>query len=189
MLLNYDSLSDSELTSKMSQGISEAFNTIYERHWKKLLNETHKRLRNMEVAEEVVQDVFATLWERRGKIEIRNLYAYLLTSVRYQVFMLYKKKQSTPFFEEPLEDMALSSLQTDSLVIEKELKSCIQFWHSMQPEKRAEIFRLKHFEDFSTREISEMLGISQKTVQNQLLTSMASLRDFLTKYMILMGLL
>ena len=173
----------------MSQGISEAFNVIYERHWKKLLNETHKRLRNMEVAEEVVQDVFANLWERRGKIEIRSLYPYLLTSVRYQVFMLYKKKQSTPFFEEPLEDMALSSLQTDALVIEKELKNCIHFWHSMQPEKRAEIFRLKHFEDFSTREISEMLGISQKTVQNQLLTSMASLRDFLTKYMILMGLL
>lgn len=189
MLLNYDSLSDAELTLKMSQGVVEAFNQLYERHWKKLLNETHKRLRNIEMAEEIVQDVFANLWDKRGKKEIRNIYPYLLTSVRYQVFMLYKKQKSTPFFEEPIEDMALSHLQTDSLVIEKELKHCIQFWHSMQPEKRAEIFRLKHFEEFSTKEISEMLGISQKTVQNQLITSMASLRDFLTKYMILLGLI
>ena len=100
--------------------------------------------------------------------------------------MLYKKGKTSPIFEEPLEYIALDSLQADSLLNVKELKSCISLWLSMQPEKRGEIFRLKYMEDLTTREISEILGISQKTVQNQLITSFTSLREFLTKLMIVL---
>ena len=85
--------------------------------------------------------------------------------------------------------MALSYLEADSLLNVKELKNCVAIWLTMQPEKRAEVFRLKYMEDLSTREISEHLGISQKTVQNQLITSFTSLREFVKKMMILLVLL
>jgi RNA polymerase sigma factor (sigma-70 family) len=180
---------DPELLIMMKQGSKAAFDEIYERYWKKLFNDTYKRLRKMEVVEEIVQDVFADLWAKREVKEIQYLYKYLLTAVRYTVFTTYKKNKATPYFEEPLEHMALSSLESDTLLNVKELQGCIAIWMTMQPEKRAEIFRLKYVEDFSTREISEMLGISQKTVQNQLLTSFNSLREFLKKFMILLSLI
>lgn len=187
-LAKYHSYTDPELVSYLQEGDKEAFDEIYERYWKKLYNETYRRLKHIELIEEIVQDVFAELWSKRAVRKIDNLYPYLLTCVRYQVFMLYKKGKSSPEFEVPLEHIALSDLQADSLFNEKELKGCIALWMTLQPQKRGEIFRMKYMEDLTTKEISELLGISQKTVQNQLLTSFSNLRDFLNKIMVLLSL-
>jgi len=182
-------VSDIELYNSMKAGSQKAYDQIYARYWQKLYTETHRRLKNVELVEEIVHDVFIDLWEKREKKQIEHLYRYLVTAVRYSVFTNYKKKKSLPYFEEPLEHMALSYLEADSLLNVKELKNCVAIWLTMQPEKRAEVFRLKYMEDLSTREISEHLGISQKTVQNQLITSFASLREFVKKMMILLVLI
>lgn len=188
-LSSYSLFTDAELILLLKKDDETAFEEVYERYWKKLYNDTYKRLRNVEQIEEIVQDVFTDLWLKRATKQIDQLYPYLLGAVRFQIFTLYKKGKSLPFFEEPLENMAQATLQADSLLYEKELKECIEIWLSMQPEKRREIFRLKYMEDLSTREISQILNISQKTVQNQLLTSFSSLREFLSRFMILMSLL
>lgn len=181
--LVYHAYSDEELTACLKEGDRAAFEEIYERYWKKLYNESFKRLRNMELVEEVVQDVFSDLWMKKEKKSIENVYAYLIGAVRYQVYMLYKKGQATPHFEVPLDHLLLSSLQADSLFKEKELKWCIAVWLAMQPVKRAEIFRMKYMDDRSTKEISKLLDISQKTVQNQLLHAFSDLRAFLNRIM------
>ena len=181
--LVYHAYSDAELTAYLTAGDRAAFEEIYERYWKKLYNETFKRLRNMELVEEVVQDVFSDLWMKKEKKNIENIYAYLIGAVRYQVYIRYKKGQAIPHFEVPLDHLLLSSIQADSLFKEKELKWCISVWLAMQPVKRAEIFKMKYIDDRSTKEISELLNISQKTVQNQLLHSFSDLRTFLNKIM------
>lgn len=181
----YRSFEDEELVNRMMIGDKLAFDEIYNRYWKKLYDDTYKRLKRAEQVEEIIQDVFADLWVKRAGKEIIKLYPYLLMSVRYHVFAIYRKGKTAPQFEEPLENMAFSSLQADSLLNEKELKGCIAIWLSMQPLKRGEIFRMKYVDEMSTREISELLGIAQKTVQNQLLTAFASLREFVTKMMMI----
>lgn len=181
--LVYNSYSDTELTSYLKEGDRAAFEEIYERYWKKLYNETFKRLRNMELVEEVVQDVFSDLWTKKEKKSIESIYPYLLGAIRYQVYMLYKKGKTTPHFEAPLDHLLLSSLQADSLFKEKELKWCIAVWLAIQPIKRAEIFRMKYMDDRSTKEISEAINLSQKTVQNQLLHAFSDLRIFLNRIM------
>ncbi|WP_367868013.1 RNA polymerase sigma factor [Pedobacter sp. WC2423] len=181
--LVYHAYSDAELTAYLTAGDRAAFEEIYERYWKKLYNETFKRLRNMELVEEIVQDVFSDLWMKKEKKNIENIYAYLIGAVRYQVYIRYKKGEAVPHFEVPLDHLLLSSLQADSLFKEKELKWCISVWLAMQPVKRAEIFKMKYIDDRSTKEISELLNISQKTVQNQLLHSFSDLRTFLNRIM------
>lgn len=170
---------DSELASQLFKGDLQAFDEIYSRYWLRFYNEAYKRLRNAELCEELVQDVFASLWINREKKLIDNLAAYLSTSVRYQVFMQYKKGKNMPVFEEPHEYMAEAYLQADSSLHAKELKKQIHSWLDMQPEKRREIFKMRFMEDLSTKEISEILGISQKTVQNQLTTATKSLKTSL----------
>lgn len=187
--LVYHSYADVELTAYLKEGDRAAFEEIYERYWKKLYNETFKRLRNMELVEEVVQDVFSNLWMKKEKKNIDNIYPYLLGAIRYQVYILYKKGKTSPHFEAPLDHLLLSTLQADSLFKAKELKWCISIWLAMQPVKRAEIFRMKYLDDRSTKEISEILHISQKTVQNQLLHSFSDLRAFLNRIMVFLYLL
>lgn len=181
-------LTDDELKSLLIQGSEAAFDEIYSRFWKKLYNEAYKRLHNPEQSEEIVQDIFIDLWTKRTQKEIDNLAAYLFTSVRYQVFMLYNKTQKLPYFEEPLDYIALSSEEADSGCFEKDLIAAVQNWLDQQPEKRREIFRLRYLEEMTTKEISEHLNISQKTVQNQLNTAQDSLRSSVSKLLFLTAL-
>lgn len=180
----YKSSTEAELVSYLKNGHKGAFDEIYERLWGRLLNDTNKRLRCIEQAEEIVQDVFVELWIKREKRDIIKLYPYLLQSARYQIYTFYKKKTTLPFFEVLLEDLSPTHLQADSLLLEKELQKCIELWHNQEPEKRAQIFRMKFHEDLSTKEISEMLSLAQKTVQNQVINYSASLKAFLAKIMI-----
>jgi RNA polymerase sigma factor (sigma-70 family) len=187
-MASFSGVSDSELLLSVKNGNQAAYNEIYERYWKKLYNETFKRLKDPARVEELVQDVFIDLWVSRARKNIVDLEKYLVVAVRYAVFTNYRRTKSIPNFEEPLEHLLLSDLQADSLVNVKEIKGCIAIWLSMQPERRAEIFRMRYMEDISTKEISLVLGISRKTVQNQLITSFKSLRDFLKKLMLLLTL-
>lgn len=182
-VINYQSQSDEELFRIMKMGDRAAFDVIYERYWQKLYSESHKRLKNTRQSEELVQDIFADLWAKRESKDIINLQRYLLSSIKYQVYALYRKEKNNPGFEEPLENMAFYNIHADTLLNEKELKGCVALWLDMQPVKRGEIFRLKYMEELGTRQISEVLHVSQKTVQNQLSTAYTSLRKFLNKMM------
>lgn len=178
-LLN--SYRDDELVILLTQGDEAAFSEIYERYWLKLYNESHKRLKDEDLCADVIQDIFADLWLNRDNKKIENLAAYLCTAVRYRVFSLYKKGKNTCALAEPIEFMVASASDPDSIFFEKEIRECIAIWLNMQPEKRKQVFTMKFSQDLSTREISKILNVSQKTVQNQFTTSLKQLRVHLGK--------
>ncbi|WP_442588768.1 RNA polymerase sigma factor [Pedobacter sp. AW31-3R] len=186
---NYPSKSDEELLALLKSGDKLAFDTIYSRYWKKLYAESYKRLKNHQQIQEMVQDIFSDLWVKKETKDILNLERYLYMCTKYQVFAVYRKEKNNPQFEEPLETMAYYTINADSVLNEKELKKYVSIWLLTQPEKRREIFRLKHIEDLSTSEIAAHLKISQKTVQNQLITSHNNLKVFLKKINYLLSLL
>lgn len=177
----YDSYDDCFLLARLKEGDESAFNEIYARYWRKLYDECYRRLRDNSWTSDILQDVFSDLWLSRATRNIDNLAAYLSQSARYQVFMQYKKHRRIPVLDEAIQALASAAQQTDNIFSEKELLECIAIWLDLQPEKRKEVFRLKFINDRSTREISELLNVSQKTVQNQFTTSLKSLRDYLTR--------
>jgi RNA polymerase sigma factor (sigma-70 family) len=182
----FNSFADNELIVLLKQGDEAAFSEIYERYWLKLYNESHKRLKDEALCADVIQDIFADLWLNREEREIENLAAYLCTAVRYRVFTLYKKEKHIETFAEPIELMVKAAADPDSIFFEKELRECIEIWLNMQPEKRKQVFAMKFGQDLSTREISEILHVSQKTVQNQFAISLKQLRVHLGKMITLL---
>lgn len=182
----YQSLTNSELLVYIKKSDKKAFNEVTKRYWKTLYAEAFKRCESHDKSNDIVQNVLCDLWEKREKREIINLEHYLKVAIRYQVLAIFRKERSMPRFEEPMEHMAVYYLQADSAINFKELTGCVQIWLTTVPDKRAEIFRLKNMNDLTTREISELLNISQKTVQNQLVTSAHSLRKFITKRMLIL---
>lgn len=172
---------DDELVILLGENDDAAFSEIYERYWLKLYNESYKRLKDKDLCADIIQDVFADLWLNREERKIENLAAYLFTAVRYRIFALYKKEKNIGAFVEPIEFMVVCASDPDSIFFEKEIRECIELWLSVQPEKRKQVFVMKFSQDLSTREISEILHVSQKTVQNQFTTSIRLLRVHLGK--------
>lgn len=186
MSVLYQSFSEDELLRAIKKDDILAFEEIYRRYWRKLYQEAFKRFADMEACEELLQDVFTDFWLKRHKNTVKQLYPYLYSSVRYNVYALYKKKNSLPKFEQPMEYMAQSEQETEGIVSVKQLTFFVEKWLSAQPEKRKEIFRLKFFEEMSTLEISKRLKVSQNTVQNQLNTAFKNLRITMSKFVSLL---
>jgi RNA polymerase sigma-70 factor (family 1) len=167
---------DKALLRLMANDDMAAFEQLYHHLWQSLFNAAHKRLKNVEQSKDIVQDVFADLWLRRGKVEIENLPAYLNTAIRFQVYKRIAAEKSTAAFLEPFESIATSPFDAGKNIADKELAELAKTWFDTLPEKRKAIFLLHFVEKLSTQEIAERLHISQKTVQNQIGTAVKSLR-------------
>ncbi len=177
---------DTELLELVAAGDRSAFESLYIRHWQALYNTAHKRLKNEEQCQDIVQDVFADPWLRREKVNAANLQAFLHTAVRYQVYKLVTRGKASDSFFEPFEAMLAGGKSADFDIHEKELHQLFQHWLQTLPEKRRAIFLLFYADNLTTQQIADKLNISQKTVQNQLGTAKDSLRQTLLPAMLLM---
>jgi len=175
--------SNESLLERLKMGDLDAFNVIYERYWSVLVNESFKRLNNMALCEEVVQDVFIDLWQQRAVRDIQNLEAYLRTCMKFKVFEVYKKNRRTKsMLEENLSLMKEYEISEYDQYAEKDLKSLIQAWIAHLPQKRKEIFKMRYLDELSTKEISEITESSQNTIQNHLGISIAKLRKLIIQH-------
>ena len=180
---DFESYHDNELVRLLLQDDKDAFDELYRRYWPILYNAAFKRLKSIDLSKDITQEVFIDLWLRRGKVEIENIQAYLLTAVRFQVLKLISLEKKNASFIEPFENMAISSFSADGEVIDKELAVLFESWLDTLPKKRKAIFVMHYIEKLSTKEIADRLNISQKTVQNQLGNAVQDLRLNITHYM------
>lgn len=160
----------------LAQDSRNAFEAIYDRYWEAMFNAAYKRLKDKELCRDIVQDVFTDLWMRRNQVTINHLKAYLLTAVRFQVYKLAAREKAGPSFYELYETLAASSFQAEEQVMEKEFFHFVKAWIDVLPEKRRKMLLLHTEEELSTREIARALAVSQKTVQNQLGSTIQRLR-------------
>lgn len=168
---------DKELLILISKDNSKAFEEIYRRYWDLLIDASYKRIKDIDNSKDIVQNVFIDLWNRRAKVEIENLAAYLNTAVRFQVFKLFSKKKASPVFLELFDTIITSQANPENNFRDQELSILFEAWLKCLPEKRKEIFLLHYLENLSTKEIAEQLQISQKTVQNQIGRATTDFRD------------
>lgn len=181
----HSSETDSHLITLLRNGDEEAFVEIYRRHWRKLYNAAYKRLKNADVCEDLVQNVFMDLWERRESVSILNLEAYLITAVKFQVIKISTSSRSKNHFIDLLETTLTSSFSTDYPLIEHELSELLRLWMAALPEKRRKIFIMHYMEGIDPLHIAEILGLSQKTVQNQLSIASGALKSQLLRVFLL----
>jgi RNA polymerase sigma-70 factor (ECF subfamily) len=120
-LSNFETYQDNELVHLLLQDDKNAFDELYRRYLPILFNSAFKRLKSIDLSKDIIQEVFIDLWLRRGRVQIENIQAYLLTAVRFQVLKLISQEKHNTSFIEPFENMAVSSLNADGEIIDKEL--------------------------------------------------------------------
>ncbi|WP_017257131.1 RNA polymerase sigma factor [Pedobacter arcticus] len=181
-----DILHEQTLLADLKLGCQDAFTQIYRKYWQVLYNAAYKRLGNKAHSQDAVQLVFTSLWDRRQKLEIQNISAYLHTAVKFQVFKQVARAPKTSEFLSAFENIITSPVATDDLVLEKEVLNLVKMWIEALPKKRKEIFLLHYNEGLPTDQIANKLNISRKTVQNQLNTANLALRLRLTQFLSLL---
>lgn len=180
----YHELPDIELVLLLKNEDECAFTALYKRYWQRMFNSAYKRLQDKELSQDIIQNIFSDLWERRKQLQIDNLPAYLHTAVRFQVFKQTSNRTVRSEFLDAFEETVVCPTQTDDQLLENETLDLFKSWVRALPEKRRKIFLLHYFEDKPTSEIADRLEISQKTVQNQLNTAAQLLRARLSEVLL-----
>lgn len=164
----------------LKQGDETAFSKIYKLYWTDLYNSAYKRLPEKERCQDIIQNVFIDLWNRKAELDLINPLAYLHTAVRFQVLKSIARSPKSNVFIQSIESELISPLKADGELLEREVKGLIELFIKALPEKRRKIFLLHYFEGLTTANISIQLNISQKTVQNQITTATHALKFRLT---------
>lgn len=170
-----------ELLQRMIEGDAESFRKIYECYQGKIFLFALRLTKSKSVAEEVVQEVFVRLWEKREKIKIeKNFSAYILTITKNLVLDGLKKAAYNKTIHQKIYQniQALQNASVDQL-IEKELARLHQQAIDRLSPQRKIVFMLSREEELSYEEIAEKLGISKNTVRNQMSDSLKSIREYL----------
>lgn len=187
MNIERNSAHDDALFDLLKQGDEAAFGKIYKLYWVELYNSAYKRLPEREKCQDIIQNIFTDLWNRKAELSLENPLAYLHTAVRFQVLKHIARSPKSSFFAESFENELISPLQADGMLLEREVAELVELFIKALPEKRRKIFVLHYFEGLSTAQIAVELKISQKTVQNQLTTATHALRLKLTHLFLLVS--
>lgn len=140
------------------------------------------------ICEEIIQEVFFSLWNKRKSLEItQSLKAYLFTAVKFQVLKhirtekLYSQYAANYFV---FQQNWVDNSNEESINLNN-LKNTIETEVAKLPEKCQQIFRLSRNEHQSIKTISDLLQISHKTVENQLTKALKHLRSSLGELLVL----
>ena len=178
-------LSDQELLRELRSGSHQAFSIIYQRYWKRVLLFANSRLHDTKKSQDLVQEVFVSLWTRRENLEINNLAGWLNACVVYSVLKMSTAERAKADFLTSINLFSAEAAPADNPVVSTELLKAFKDVVEKMPRQRKRIFQLRYEENLKTRQIAEQLNISQKTVQNQLLSSYKEIRSLLTRVLLL----
>jgi RNA polymerase sigma-70 factor (ECF subfamily) len=175
----YSEYSDQVLVQLLVGGDQGAFDQLYERHWFQLYQSAFYLLKDKDASKDIVQDVFLWIWQNRPTLNISNVRAYLKAAVRFKVANFIRSGNIRDSFYDEVARVQPhpASPSGEEMIALKELQQVIHEAICQLPDKCREVYRLSREEGLSNREIAERLGISIKTVENQMTIALKRLRS------------
>lgn len=177
---------DEALVRALAGGDEPAFAEIYERYWGPLHAHARRKLRCAHEAEEVVQDVFVALWDKRHTAAIEQLNAYLFSALKYRIIdrvraQLVRRAHAAAEPQRP----PAPDRGTEEAVAAADLSAALAASVNRLPGHAQQVFRLSRLEHRSVPEIAAHLRVSPKTVEYHLGRSLKLLRACLKEFLVL----
>jgi len=173
---------EQNLVNSIQDGNEEAFENLFFEYYATLCRFSKGYVGTVESARDVVQDVFIKIWSNREKFHIHtSVKAYLFQAVRnHSLNELEKRNRYQAFEEEYIRESNLK-LSPDTDENSEELTQVIWQIVEEMPEKRKTVFTLYREHGLSYKEIASILGITRKTVENQMGRALNFIRERLEK--------
>ncbi|GAB3267213.1 sigma-70 family RNA polymerase sigma factor [Larkinella harenae] len=176
-------LTDTELLDLLRDGDEQAFRELYDRYWYKMYVTAYRKLRRKEVAEELAQELFVMLWQKRDSLRISNVPAFLGVSLKnLMIDYIRRNIREEHYMEQLRQFFPAETFSTTETLQLNELSDAVQHALAQLPEKTREVFILNRFEHLTIREIAQRLNLSEKTIEYHLARSTAFLRQNLRDF-------
>lgn len=168
---------DLSLLRSLKQGEASAFEELYSRYWKKIYAIAWHRLGDEEDADDLVQELFISIWERRVEIDLKgNFEQYLIGAVKFKVISLIRnqavkegvfnelKKRMTEIEEAEVERAIYPDL-------DKTLNDAL-----LSLNENARMAFMLRSDNVSIKEIANQLGLREQTVRNYIADALVRIR-------------
>nr|WP_199076469.1 RNA polymerase sigma-70 factor [Pedobacter sp. ASV19] len=176
---------DHQLLERIRAGDKNAFETTFRKFYKKLRIYAYTFVKDNEDAEEIVQQVFCKIWERRDQLRLEGALQPLLYRSVYNesLSQLRHQKVKDTFQAYQTQHMEQRDLDVSHQLLAIELNQHIQRAIAELPEQCRTIFQMSRFEQLKYQQIADALNISIKTVENQMGKALKVLRIKLVEFL------
>ncbi|QPH40896.1 RNA polymerase sigma-70 factor [Pedobacter endophyticus] len=176
------------LFKKIEQGNKSAFNELFGLYYHKLLCLAMQYVKNLESAEEITSELFVKLWLKRANLpRVSNPQIYLYTSIKNACLNLIRSEKRRKLIFSPWSTAKPSvepAMVTDvSGLVDQELFRLLNEAVAGLPEQRRMIFIMIKEDGLKSKAVAEIMGVSIRTVENQLYKAVKSLADTLSTYL------
>jgi len=163
----------------------DAFDALVRAHYGRLCNFAHRYVDSRDVAEDIVQDVFARLWRQHDAFDVRDPLPYLYQAVRNRAVTYRRQRVVRDRWREQqtLRDDDRQEPDTASAVEVADLAEAVRRAIDALPERCRLVFTMSREQDLTYAEIARALGISVKTVETQMGRALKALRTLLAGYL------
>jgi RNA polymerase sigma-70 factor (ECF subfamily) len=160
---------DQLLWEGIKAGDEHALELLFKSYYASFCRSALRIVKEEAVAEELVSDVFYSIWSKRDSLDIRsNIRGYLSFSVRnHALNYLKSKKLGYVDLDEVSHQLEVSEDNPEHLLITEETLNAWERRISELPPQRQKVFRMNKLEGLTYKEIAERLSLSEKTVRNQ----------------------
>tara|TARA_R110002049_G_scaffold3795_5_gene27563 strand:- start:27304 stop:27894 length:591 start_codon:yes stop_codon:yes gene_type:complete len=178
--MSFKSYNDCDLLEQITLGNSSAFKFLHDTYSSKMFLYAFNVIKNKEVCEDIIQNIFLDFWTKRNSVNIKNIKSYLFRSVKYQIFNYFRDQKISN------EDIARLNIIDMSVNVSKkmeyhELEAAIHASVSTLPDRCRVIFELSRYQFKSNKEISEELQITVQGVKNQISKALIKIKKDLLK--------
>jgi len=181
--LDIYNLSDEVLCSLLNKGDEKAFETIYKNYWRKLYGFVFSQIGNKEDTEEILADLFLSIWNKRFDHKINNLRIYLFVSSRNLINRALRNKLNFEKYREfELLQKVFQTTEMEQIVDSVEFFKRLDTILAKMPEKTAVIFRLSKIDESPVKKIAEELQMSEKAVEYHITKSLKIMRKNFKNY-------
>lgn len=177
-LSSLSSNQDTILIDRLRSGDESALTELYNTFWQALFISAYNIIKDKELCEDIIQDIFMNIWHNREKLEIHiSLKGYMYACARYQVFNHLRKnkdKVKVELFDDLEKRFQYTTPETQ--LMHEELVQQLNLIIETLPEKCQAVYKLSREEQLSHKEIADRLGISTKTVENHITKALQTIR-------------
>ena len=172
------------LLDRCAGGDRAAFAALYTFYLPALVKYIYLFTKSSELSEEIVQDVFVKIWEKKENlVTVQSFQAYSFKSAKNALLDHFRKEQTeSNYFSRNIPFSEESEEQTDGNLIYGQYYQLAQEAINRLPEKRRQIFELKTIDDLSLDEIADQLAISKSVVKKQLYAATDFVKEYLRKH-------
>lgn len=162
------------------------YKLIFSQYYESLVRYCNTIVRDIDESEDIVQEVFVKLWEKRESINVHTSLKSMLYTAVYNAGVNYIKhrKVISSFAQDAVKTGDISGNADD--MVQDEMRVKIEKAIEQLPEQCGKIFRMSRQDELKYREIADKLNLSVKTIENQMGKALSLMREHLKEFLTLL---